>query len=299
MLLIIPAGFAQPIKKTPMQKVGNGAYCWTPDGKIAFYRLIDYWIKMEPDPFPGGGGVYDDYEKNDEAFIVVRDPQTKEEKVLFKLPYKGAAGRVNFMDWSPAINKILLSTGALEVMTPDGKEFKDITPENTICGQGVWSPDGNKILYSAGPIPGQEKAGAKRGLYIMNADGTNNHLLVENGMSGSWSSDGKQIAYQTAGRRATEEDFKKLGVKYLYSTQDVYIINADGTGKRMLVEGGANPRWSPDGKWILCGGKLLTPKGEKVNDIRVPGTFTRWSPDMKYLLSYEGIIQVFIVEKGK
>mgnify|MGYP001614353881 CR=1 FL=1 len=62
-------------KKTPMQRVGNGAYCWMSDGKIAFYRLIDHWIKMEPDPVPGGGGVYDDYEKDDEAFIVVKAPQ--------------------------------------------------------------------------------------------------------------------------------------------------------------------------------------------------------------------------------
>ena len=55
-------------KKTPMQTPSNMAYCWTPDGKIAFYRRIDHWIKYEPDPFPGGGGVYDDYEKDDEAF---------------------------------------------------------------------------------------------------------------------------------------------------------------------------------------------------------------------------------------
>src|SRR3989304_6928145 len=96
-------------KKTPMQNVGNGAYCWTPDGKIAFYRLIDHWIKMEPDPFPGGGGVYDDYEKDDEAFIVVRDPETKEEKVLFKVPYGHTAPHVSWMDWSGVHNEILMN----------------------------------------------------------------------------------------------------------------------------------------------------------------------------------------------
>ncbi len=269
-------------KKTPMQNVGNGEYCWAPDGKIAFYRLIDHWIKMEPDPFRGGGGVYDDYEKDDEAFIVVRDPETKEEKVLFKVPFKGAAAPIQYMDWSGERDEILLSTGLLVAIRSDGSNLRVVVrKEGGYCLHATWSPDGKKILYAFLPpslmdedINKMIELGLKPGLYIVNADGSSDKFLIE-GENGSWSPDGKQVVYQELGKLM------------------IYIINIDGTGKRLLLERGANPIWSPDGKWILCGGRLITLDGKVIVNIKVPGSFSRWSPDMKYLLSREGILQEF------
>ncbi|GEM_PF-5602733 len=284
-------------KKTPMQNVGDGAYCWTPDGKIAFYRRIDHWIKYEPDPFPGGGGVYDDYKKNDEGFIVVRDPNTKEEKVLFKVPFKGAAPGIKYMDWSGANEKILLSSGVLETINPDGSDFKMIVhKEGGYCSHATWSPDGKQILYSFLPhslmderIAQMVAKGLRPGLYIVNANGSSDKFLIE-GENGSWSPDGKQIVYQELR-------------KYM-----IYIINADGTGKRLLLEGGANPAWSPDGKWILYyyygrpgGWYIISPDGNERKKLKPPiNSPPRWSSDGKKILGDRGFIaEVRVKEENK
>lgn len=284
LLLISQPGCAAAVKKTPMQKAENMAYCWTPDGKVAFYRRIDHWIKMEPDPFPGGGGVYDDYEKNDEAFIVVKDPETKKEDVLFKVPYEGSAPYIEHMDWSKERDELLLSSGTIRSIKPDGSNFRVVirkAKEGEYCGYGRWSPDGKEILYAFLPISLSKEyitkmvaQGLKPGLYIVNADGTSDRFLID-GENGSWSPDGKQVVYQ---------ELRKLMI---------YIINTDGTGERLLLERGANPIWSPDDKWILCGGRLITLDSKVIVNIKVPGSFSRWSPDMKYLLSREGILQEF------
>ncbi len=302
LLLISQPSCSAVVKKTPMQRAENMAYCWTPDGKVAFYRLINYWIKMEPDPFPGGGGVYDDYEKNDEAFIVVRDPETKEEKVLFKIPYKGSAGYANYMDWSPKTNKILLSTGAIYILSPDGSDFKEIVrKEGGLCWHGTWSPDSKQILYAYLPrdpqymdnedVTKMVTRGEKPGLYIVNTDDSSDKLLID-GENGTWSPDGKQIVYQEIRKHI------------------IYVINIDGTDKRLLVEGGQNPWWSPDGKWVIYGTIAISPDGKKrrqipiVKDVKPPyqiihGTKGMMVNGMRLTISGKEALDLRVLEKEK
>ena len=286
-------------KKTPMQNVGNGPYCWTPDGKIAFYRLIDHWIKMEPDPFPGGGGVYDDYEKDDEGFIGVRDPDTEEKKILFKVPFKGAAAPIQYMDWSDEIDEILLSTGLLVAIKPDGSNLRVVVrKEGGLCAHGVWSPDGKRILYAFLPddpryistedLTKMVAQGVKPGLYIVNANGTSDRFLID-GENGSWSPDGKQVVCQELRKHI------------------IYIINSDGTGKRLLVEGGQLPWWSPDGKWIIYGVTAVSLDGKEqrqipiVKDIKppydiIPGTKGIMTNGMKLTISGKEAFDLSVLE---
>ena len=61
----------------------------------------------------------------------------------------------------------------------------------------------------------------------------------------AWSPDGKQIAFSVStGVWNTPEST---------STFEIYVMNADGTGRRQLTDNTAadsNPRWSPDGSLL-------------------------------------------------
>jgi Tol biopolymer transport system component len=101
----------------------------------------------------------------------------------------------------------------------------------------AWSPDGQKIAFESD----RDVPGGSADLYVMNADGNDQHKLTNSAgvseVSAAWSPDGTRIAYWRRG-----EDLESIGV-----------INADGTGERMLTgpdEPAADPAWSPDGEWI-------------------------------------------------
>jgi Tol biopolymer transport system component len=73
-----------------------------------------------------------------------------------------------------------------------------------------WSPDGSKIVYQA--VRNNE-----RGLYISNADGSNEQLLRAGGISEAptWSPDGSKIAFEFGA--------------------DIYTINTDGTNETNIT----------------------------------------------------------------
>lgn len=94
-----------------------------------------------------------------------------------------------------------------------------------------WSPDGTKILFSRSV----SSSVFKHGLYTISPDGRLQGVVFEGPLdarSGTWSPDGKAIAFYAQG-----------GLGY-----DIYRINADGTGLvRLTDETGSDqhPDWSP------------------------------------------------------
>jgi len=117
----------------------------------------------------------------------------------------------------------------------------------------VWSPDGRQIAFvknvSTG-LPGPGAAGSKDDseIYVMNADGSGTRRLTHNvGYDGepAWSPDGRKIAFQS----------KRRAVRGVVggSKGEIYVMNADGSGKRNLTRNPAqdgSPSWSPDGRRI-------------------------------------------------
>lgn len=95
------------------------------------------------------------------------------------------------------------------------------------------SPDGTKMAF--------EIVGGN--LYTMNIDGTN---LIDLGIGhrARWSSDSKKLIYMI-----TEEDGFEI------TKSDIYLINADGTGKRNITNTQdiieMNPCFSPDMKQVV------------------------------------------------
>ena len=139
------------------------------------------------------------------------------------------------VDWSPAGGKLLWNGDeGLSIISADGSGRRVVAPGG--AWDAAWSPDGSKIAFADG-----------RYLYVMNADGTEQRRLARGNWltSPAWSPDGRTIAFQ----RLT------TGATHFWEGSEIYVIEADGTGKRILTArvpfDAQDPVWSPDGTQVL------------------------------------------------
>src|SRR5205823_6630151 len=112
------------------------------------------------------------------------------------------------------------------VMNADGSRVTQVTHNTINEFDPTWSPNGQQIAF--GRISGCCAAA----VVVINADGSGERVLADNGFPGAWSPDGRQIAFNRNG--------------------DVYVMNVDGSGVTQLThDGTASPTaWSPNGQQI-------------------------------------------------
>ncbi len=133
---------------------------------------------------------------------------------------------------------------SLEVMNADGSGR---TPLLTVSGpeeigfrEPAWSPDGTKIAYTA--------SGGSGDIWVIDlATGTRTQLTNSPNIEGEadWSPDGTKIAYVS--------DPYILTSSSLHSNPEIWMMNADGSGKTQLThdpQADEEPAWSPDGTKI-------------------------------------------------
>ncbi|MGH8674392.1 MAG: TolB family protein, partial [Burkholderiales bacterium] len=126
---------------------------------------------------------------------------------------------------------------------PNGANQRVLTRGSNPSWFPAWSPDGTRLLF-ARDVREFAGGGDVPQIWIVNADGTGARLLVTGGMSlaGSWSADGKRIAY------ARRTDLAQ-GLK-------IWIAQADGSQARRLTNVADPtvdenvPRWAPGGTQI-------------------------------------------------
>ena len=110
-------------------------------------------------------------------------------------------------------------TGETRLTTHEGD---DLEPD--------WSPDGTRIAFER-----------DFNLYVMNADGSGAHQIVNGGSSPDWSPDGTHIVY------------RRLRLFFPNIQNDIYVVSPDGSVNTGLTNDPAfdtSPAWSPDGTRI-------------------------------------------------
>jgi Tol biopolymer transport system component len=163
-------------------------------------------------------------------------------------------------------------------LEPDGSTTQ-LTRALGADSMPAWSPDGKQIAFVS------ERDGSPR-VYVMRADGSSQHALVQNSLteSGSpaWSPDGKRVAFE--GREQAQGAFA------------VYVVGRDGKQPQRVSGGGTDarqPAWRPDGQrlalavkradgWYLCtaqpdGAGLQPILKDAASKSEVPDI--AWSPD--------------------
>jgi hypothetical protein len=161
----------------------------------------------------------------------------------------------------------------LFVLNADGTETRLAVPRpgaRYIFGNGSFSPDGSKVAFAT-----------TGGMYTVDAEGGTQRILAERGVNPTFSPDGTKIVYFD-----------------MHETQGyaLRVMNADGTGDRVLLDGQAvdcyypswatRPAWSPDGTQIAfsChehehGIRVVGADGSGLRTVIPNGWNPYWSPD--------------------
>lgn len=179
--------------------------------------------------------------------------------------------------------------GAMDIYTmrPDGSDVTQVTDPLRLVGPFEevakddlnqfwprWSPDGTKLLFME----------FESGLNVTDAEGADKVLVATDASPGTWSPDGKHIAYgggpdehgdlwvvDQDGKNAVDitnspsvealpsysPDGNKIAFVSDKSGQaDIYVMDADGSDVTQLTDDPDDedaPAWSPDGKLIAYG----------------------------------------------
>ncbi len=175
----------------------------------------------------------------------------------------------------------------------------DGTGEEQLYGLGIhnfvrypdWSPDGSRIAFTYLSIK-ENSAEDRNGIAVLDLESRVVTQLTSDSCprcfasgSPSWSPDGSRIVFAA----------------YRNNSDDIWIMNADGSGQEKIYSGGMMPDWSPDGLEIV----FVSPPDEpkiyimKIND----GSITQitkdpsfrdyqpdWSPDGNRIVFARGVV---------
>ncbi|CAN5864918.1 hypothetical protein BH23GEM9_BH23GEM9_10360 [soil metagenome] len=160
---------------------------------------------------------------------------------------------------------------------PDGSDLRRLTHRAGYDTEATISTDGSTIVFTS------DRDG-DLDIYVMNADGSNvRRLTSEPGYDGGafFSADGTKIVYRARHTETDEElaDFRRLLARNQFrpTRLDIYIMNADGAGKRRITDNGAAnfaPFMHPDGQRIIFSSNVADPQGRNFDLylINVDGT---------------------------
>jgi Tol biopolymer transport system component len=252
---------------------------WSPDGKRIAYCLSGAIYVMNTDGSSkvkltdSGTGPLWSPDANQIVYSRIQYPKTYEIYIInadgtkrIRISAEGAYPR-----WSPDGKKIAYCGKriGISLIKSDGTGDKLLTYDYGTAPN--WSPDGKRIAYHRYLSPGVKE------VIAINANGSGEVKLAASGRFPVWSPDGKRIAFKAGGRinvvNADGTKLIRLPIKevssfawspdsksivcYHYkppSTNEIYIISADGKNKSKLTGVGRHPCWSPDGKRIVFAG---------------------------------------------
>jgi dipeptidyl aminopeptidase/acylaminoacyl peptidase len=174
---------------------------------------------------PGGQAiVFSRWVKGQVASIYTMRPDGTHLKLI------AAVAGAQDPQWSPDGREIAFqANNGIYTVNADGTQVTQIAAAGGLAGEPAWSPDGTKLLYSKSSLT--PDAVEVTQLWTINANGSDNRRIYQGPSPGGrwplpfWSPDGKQIA--------------------VAPDAGVFVMNADGTGVRLVGESANQVAWQP------------------------------------------------------
>jgi TolB protein len=139
--------------------------------------------------------------------------------------------------WSPDASKIVfksnrdgMANGEIYSMNANGSNVVRLTNNAAEDGDPAWSPDGQHIVFLS-------RGGGRFGIYVIDANGANDHLITSSGAGPAWSPDGLKLVL--------------VDLDPQTSALALYLINSDGSNRTKLTNNGTVD--SVDGAWQTTG----------------------------------------------
>ena len=203
---------------------GNGEiYVMDADGKNPIRLTDGPGVKTHPDWSPNGGKIafsVDDLVDH----IAVMDADGRNREIL--------DDRAMYPSWSPDGKQIAFVHGEIYVIGVGGQGRKKVTDDSVSKWSPLFSPDGRRIAYDAGPEGGLSH------IYVVGADGRNRVRLTQNEedhWGPAWSPDGRIIAYYV---------LDGIGDGNFHAT--IHLMAADGRYIRQLSDAHDSRDFGPD-----------------------------------------------------
>jgi Tol biopolymer transport system component len=166
-----------------------------------------------------------------------------------------------------AFLRTLDGTTNVWVADVNGSEERRITQTSEPKQDLVWSPDGQRLAFAVCP-----DSGCRRGIEVVNADGSGLRRVADDGLSPSWSPDGTQLVFE-----GETQSYGQPG--------KIDVVPVDGGSVRRIAPLGTAPSWAPRGGWIMFDGPcgrggsicIVRPDGEERHAV-ADGSGAVWSP---------------------